>query len=144
MKLDPNIRKVEVFYDGKCGMCCKFRDWLNKQEHALTLVCIPYQADEVREIFPDIAAHDPDKQLVVRLDNGDVHQGAKGWVWCLWSCVKYQDLAQKLNNRFLLPIAQKACYLLSANRLRISQILLRKPKDEFVEMEIEETTEHEG
>jgi len=128
MKLNLTItaKKIEIYYDGKCGMCCRFIEWLVAQDRAMEVVCLPYQSEEATKNFPEIESHNPAKEIVVRVDGGEIYTGAEGWVWCLWSGVKYRDVAKLMNSRWMLPVAKKACVLISKNRLKVSKLFFGK------------------
>lgn len=131
VKLDEAIKNIELFYDGRCGMCCTFIEWLEKQKRACETSCIDYQSDEAKKLFPELFKHDPDKLMVARIDGNTIHKGGEGWVCCLWSCARYRWLAKILNSRLLLPMAKKICYIMSNNRVRISKIFFRKKNAEI-------------
>jgi predicted DCC family thiol-disulfide oxidoreductase YuxK len=59
MKLPEQLRKIEVFYDGRCGMCCSFHEWINRQPRAYEIDFIPYQAARAEKVFPGIGTLDP-------------------------------------------------------------------------------------
>lgn len=126
MKLEKNVRLIEVFYDGHCGMSSCFTEWLMKQDRAIKVVCLAYQSDEAQRVFPDLNSLKPEKKMIVRLDGDKVYRGAEGWVWCLWSCVKYKKLAKVMNSRVMLPMARKVCLLACKNRLKISKLFFGK------------------
>lgn len=140
MNLDQEVMRMEVFYDGRCAMCRTFVEWLVRQEGACEVVCLDYDGDDARRVFPDLGDYDPEKEMVVRVDGGDVYQGAEGWVYCLWGCVKYRDVAERMSHRLLLPMAKKVCYLVSKNRLGISRLFFRK-KNEEIAAELEKAAE---
>lgn len=133
LELTTTARKLEVYYDGECGMCCSFIEWLVGEDRALEVVCMPYQNEEAVRGFPDLMDYSPGKEIVVRVDGVDIYKGAEGWVWCLWSCAKYRDVAKLMNSRFMLPLAKKACYLLSKNRLRVSKLFFGKKAKQIAE-----------
>lgn len=126
LKLPTTVSKIEVFYDGHCGMCASFIEWLVSQDLRWEVVCLPYQSDGAKADFPELTALKPDKEIIVRVDGQKTYRGAEGWVWCLWSTVKYRDVAKLVNSRLLLPMAKKVCYLVSKNRLRVSKLLFHK------------------
>ncbi|MDB9741293.1 DUF393 domain-containing protein [Akkermansiaceae bacterium] len=133
MNIPTNINKIEVFYDGHCGMCCTFHEWLNKQKRAFEVEFIPYQSDRAIEVFPEIETLDPDKEMIVRTDDGEIYQGAEAWVICLHSGKKYQGIADKMASPALLPMAKKTCNILAANRLKLSGLLFKKKDQEVAE-----------
>lgn len=134
MNLDQVQEKIEVFYDGRCGMCCTFIGWLKEQEQILVVECYDYHADEAEQVFPRIGDYYPWRELVVRVDGEKVYTGAEGWVCCLWSCKKYRGVACKVNNAVLLPMAKKFCHLVSNNRLKISKLFFRKKNREIAKV----------
>lgn len=139
VNLDKAVKKIEVFYDGRCAMCRTFIGWLVKQERACELVCLDYASDEALGVFPEIRDYDPDREIVVRMDLREVYVGGEGWVCCLWGCSKYRDLAEKMNSRVLLPVAKKVCYLVSKNRFVMSKLFFGKKNEEIAaELEQEE------
>jgi len=145
VNLKKDIKYMEVFYDGQCGMCRTFIDWLKNQKHVLDLRCVDYRGEEAEEIFPEIKDYDPGREMVVRVDGEVVYQGAEGWVCCLWACDKYRDTAKKMNNRVLLPMVKKFCYLVSKNRFIVSKLLFRKKSEEIaLELEKEQNIKCEG
>lgn len=126
MDLNPEIDFIEVFYDGRCGMCCSFHEWINRQPRALAITFIPYQAAEAERVFPGIGTLDPAREMVVRTRGGGVFRGAEAWVWCLFSCANHQHAARRLGGRRLLPVAIHACRLLAANRHALSKVFFRR------------------
>ncbi len=139
VNLNKAVKTIEVFYDGRCGMCCTFMKWLEKQERACELISYDYKSSEATAVFRDLLEYHPEKEMVVRMD-GEVYQGGEGWVCCLWACAKYRDVAEKINSRLLLPMAKNICQLVSKNRLGVSRLFFRK-KNEEIAAEIEKNQE---
>jgi len=134
MKLPLHTDKIEVYYDGRCGMCCTFHEWVNHQARAFELNFIPYQAEEAEKIFPGVNTLDPAREMIVRVvDNGEIYRGAEAWVWCLYSCANYQKLAHRLAAPTMLAVAIRACRLLAANRHGLSKVFFRKKDREVQE-----------
>ena len=100
MNIPEQLKSIEVYYDGHCGMCCTFHEWVNKQQRAYQVSFIPYQAETAELLFPGISEMDPDKEMIVRTDRGEVFKGAEAWVVCLNSCKNYQD--KLIKNSFVL------------------------------------------
>lgn len=126
MKLPLHTNWVEVFYDGRCGMCCTFHEWINGQRRAFEIRFTPYQAPEAELNFPGVGTLDPAREMIVRTDTGEVFRGAEAWVWCLYSCTNYRKVAQRLAMPGLLSVAIRACRLLAANRHGLSKVFFRK------------------
>jgi len=126
MKLPIHCKTIEVFYDGRCGMCCTFHEWIHRQRRAFEIRFLPYQASEAELCFPGLHQLDPAREMVVRTSDGGVYRGAEAWVWCLYSCANYRNVARKLASPRVLPLAIRACRLLAANRHGLSKIFFRK------------------
>ena len=133
MKLPLYLNWIEVYYDGRCGMCCSFHEWLNRQKRAFRVRFIPYQAEEAAERFPEIADLDPAREMVARTSEGQIIRGAEAWVWCLYSCANYRKMARRLASPALLPMAKRACQLLAANRRGLSRVFFRRKDHEVRE-----------
>lgn len=135
MKLSNQVKAIEVFYDGRCGMCCSFHEWINRQPRAFGIDFVPYQAERAERIFPGLGTLDPAREMIVRLDGKEIFRGAEAWVWCLYSCANHQQAAKKLGSPALLPIAIHGCRLLAANRHALSKVFFRR-KDQAVREEL--------
>jgi len=131
MKIPNNIERVEVYYDGNCGMCCTFKEWVNTQEHVYTIELYAYQSADAQKKFSELHQLDPARQMIVRTNDGSIYKGAEGWVICLSGLTKYQDVAVRLSNKYMLPVAMQVCKMLSANRLCISKVFFRKKDKEL-------------
>jgi len=131
MNLNHNIEKLEVFYDGTCPLCCKFSLWLRKQtlRRGVELVCQPYQSEQSQVLFPTLLDYEPDKLLVVRINQDQVVRGEQAWVYCLYACKKYEPLATKMSQQPWLSLAQKMALTVAQNRYSISKLLNLKAKD---------------
>ncbi len=133
MKLPELIRKIEVFYDGRCGMCCSFHEWINRQPRAYQVDFIPYQSPDAEKVFPGIGTLDPAREMIVRTDQGNIYRAAEAWVLCLYSCANHQTVAKKLANPGLLCVAIHTCRVLAANRHSLSKVFFRKKDKEVRE-----------
>lgn len=131
MQLNQELEGIEVFYDGRCGMCCSFHEWIARQPRAFRIEFIPYQSPDAERVFPGLGTLDPAREMVVRTSRGEVFRGAEAWVWCLYSCANHQDSARRLAGPGLLPIAIHACRVLAANRHALSKVFFRS-KDKQV------------
>jgi predicted DCC family thiol-disulfide oxidoreductase YuxK len=125
MKLPPLIEGIEVFYDGRCGMCCSFHEWIARQPRAFRIEFIPYQSPDAERVFPGLGTLDPAREMVVRTRDNEIFRGAEAWVWCLYSCANHQDAARRLGGPGLLPIAIHGCRVLAANRHALSKVFFR-------------------
>lgn len=135
MKLPTSIEGIEVFYDGRCGMCCSFHEWINRQPRAFRIEFIPYQAAHAERVFPGLGTLDPAREMIVRTSRNEIYRGAEAWVWCLYSCANHQAAARRLGGPGLLPIAIHACRVLAANRHALSKVFFSS-KDKRVREEL--------
>ncbi len=135
MRLPPTIEGIEVFYDGRCGMCCSFHEWIARQPRAFAIRFVPYQSPEAERVFPGLGTLDPAREMVVRTSEGGIFRGAEAWVWCLYSCANHQETARRLAGPRLLPVAIHACRVLAANRHALSKVFFRR-KDRQVREEL--------
>lgn len=140
MKLPTEIKGIEVFYDGRCGMCCSFHEWIARQPRAFVIEFVPYQAEDAERVFPGLGTLDPAREMVVRTSAGEVYRGAEAWVWCLYSCANHQVAARRLGGPGLLPVAVQACRVLAANRHALSKVFFRQ-KDKQVREELHQMDE---
>jgi len=121
------ITQLTIFYDGQCGLCCGFRDWLMKQHTYLTLRFVPYLSDEARRIFPEIDRYDPEEELVVVSDEGGIYQGADSWIMCLWATRGHRAWAERLSTTALKPMVRRVCHAVSGNRHHLSKLFGAPP-----------------
>jgi len=128
MKINQEICSLEVYYDGSCGMCGRFKNWLEQQEHLIGVEFLSYASEAARERFPDLAEYDPEKAMVVRTDTGEIYRGAESIVMTLWACSEYRKLAMKLRKPMFLPLASKIYPLIASNRYTISKLLTNEGK----------------
>jgi predicted DCC family thiol-disulfide oxidoreductase YuxK len=135
MNLPNQTKRIEVFYDGRCGMCCTFHEWVNRQPRAFEIAYIPYQSPAAERVCPGLGTLDPAREMVVRTDGNEVFRGAEAWVWCLYGCANHQEAARRLAGPALLPAAVRACRLLAANRHALSKVFFRR-KDRQVREEL--------
>jgi len=125
IKFTKEPKWIEVFYDGRCGMCCSFHEWINRQPRAFEIRFIPYQAQDAELVFPGIGTLDPAREMVVRTSENRILRGAEAWVCCLFSCANHQQAARRLGGPGLLPVAIHACRILAANRHALSKVFFR-------------------
>lgn len=137
MNLPEHSEGIEVYYDGHCGMCCSFHEWIHRQPRAFPVDFIPYQSPRAAELFPGLGELGPERVMVVRTKEGEIYRGAEAWVWSLYSCANHQDAARKLAGPALLPMAVHACRLLAANRNSLSKLFFSR-KDKQVKEALHE------
>ena len=119
------MKRLYVFYDGECGLCRRCREWLTAQPAYLELVFHPFQSNEARRLCPELDRFQPNERLIVLSDEGGVYTGESAWLMCLFALREYRGWATKLSTPALRPLAQRIVILVSHNRLKLSQLLLR-------------------
>ncbi len=133
MNLPLHVKSIEVYYDGRCGMCCTFHEWINRQVRAFEIRFVPYQSPVAEELFPGVGTLDPAREMIVRTDEGTIYRGAEAWVWCLYSCAHHRALARRLARPTMLAVAVRICRLLASNRHGLSKIFFRRKDREVRE-----------
>lgn len=126
MNLPLHVKRIEVFYDGRCGMCCTFHEWIHGQRRSFGIEFVPYQSSDAEKIFPGLNTLDPAREMIVRTDEGTLYRGAEAWVWCLYSCADYREMARRLARPMMLSVAIRMCRLLAANRHCLSKVFFRR------------------
>src|SRR5262245_35985838 len=124
------MRTLYILYDSQCEFCRRCRIWLGRQPAYIALHFLPFQSPEAECRFPGLRELQPDKEIVVISDAGEVWQGAAAWVTCLWALQEYREWAQRLAHPALLPLARRLCEILSTHRYQISRWLNRATTNE--------------
>jgi predicted DCC family thiol-disulfide oxidoreductase YuxK len=115
------MKQLTVLYDAACGFCVRCRWWLAKQPQFVPLEFIPSASREVALRFPGLGILRD--ELAVVADDGAVYRGTIAWIMCLWALVEYRELAMRMSNPLLMPLARRVFELVSANRRRIARWL---------------------
>lgn len=117
------MKTLTIFYDPGCGLCAKFRTWLEGQPKRVNVRFLAYQSPEAEELFPGLAEIGADRDVVVLADDGRWWQGCAAWLTCLWATFSYYSWAYRLASPALQPLVKKAVHLLSENRLSLSRLM---------------------
>ena len=124
------MKTLTIFYDPRCGLCARFRLWLEHQPRRVETEFLGYDSPEAARKFPGLAAIGADRDVVVLADDGRWWQGSAAWITCLWATIPYRDWAFRLASPALQPFVKKAVHLLSQNRLTLSRLMsLRRDED---------------
>ena len=132
-KVDAPVRALMVFYDQDCSLCRRCRQWLMAQDQYFPVEFMAYQSRRAREICPRLDELNPDKEIVVMADNGQIYQGGSAWVMCLYALRRYRELSFKLAHPMLLPLAKKMCHVISNNRLLLSKCFANASRERIAE-----------
>lgn len=115
------VGALAVFFDQDCKLCRSCRRWLQAQDKYFPVEFLAYQSRRAREICPQLAELNPDKEIVVMADNGQIYQGGSAWIMCLYALRRYRELSFKLAHPMLLPLAKKMCHIVSNHRRALSK-----------------------
>ena len=126
------MKTLTIFYDARCGLCGQFRRWMLDQESAVRLDFLAFDSAEATACLPEIAGMHPEREIVVMNERGEIWQGASAWVTCLWVLPRWRAWARRLASPALLPVAGKACRLISQNRLAMSRLLALRSDAELI------------
>ena len=120
------MKCLTIFYDARCGLCARFRAWLEGQPRGVAVEFLPFDSAEAAARFPGLAGIGADRDVVVMADDGRWWQGPAAWLTCLWTTRDYRDWSFRLAAPALQPLVRKSVHLLSENRLSISRILMNR------------------
>lgn len=116
------MNTLTIFYDPHCGLCARFRVWLESQPKRVPVEFLGYDSAEAAARFPGLLEHGADREVVVLADDGRWWQGAGAWLTCLWATVAYHDWSYRLAAPALQPLVRKVVHLISENRLSLSRL----------------------
>lgn len=123
------MKTLYILYDQQCALCLRCRNWLGQQEAFVNLHFIPMQSPEATLRFPGIEKMGLGEELLVVSDGGEVYRGGEAWIMCLWALVEYREWSLRLATPLLMPLARRACELISTNRLELSAwLMFREPE----------------
>lgn len=112
------IRHLTVLYDANCPLCRAARRWLESRAQVVPLQFLPAGSDAARQRFPGLD-HDATLQdLTVVADTGELYVGDGAWLACLWALDSYRELADRLAQPHLLPVARRVVAAAAAVRER--------------------------
>jgi predicted DCC family thiol-disulfide oxidoreductase YuxK len=117
------MNTLTIFYDPRCGLCAKFRLWLEAQPKRVAVEFLGYDSAEAEVRFPGLPELGADRDVVVLADDGRWWQGSAAWLTCLWATVHYHDWSFRLAAPVFQPLVKKAVHLLSENRLTLSRLM---------------------
>lgn len=117
------MKTLTIFYDPRCGLCAKFRNWLETQPKRVNIQFTDFRSEEASRKFPGLLELGAERDVVVLADDGRWWQGTAAWLTCLWATREYRDWAFRMAAPALLPFVKKAVQLLSENRLTLSRLM---------------------
>lgn len=117
------MQTLTIFHDPRCGLCAKFRVWLEAQPKRVHVEFLAYDSAAAGERFPGLPGLGADRDIVVLADDGRWWQGSAAWLTCLWTTFQYHDWSFRLAAPVCQPFVKKAVQLLSENRFTISRLM---------------------
>ena len=117
------MKALTILYDSRCGLCSRFRIWMEGQPVRARVEFLAYDSAEALRRFPALPEAGADRELVVLADDGRWWQGGAAWVMCLWVTQGYHEWAYRLSSPALLPFVRKVVRLISENRMGLSRLL---------------------
>ncbi len=126
------MKQLTIFYDAGCGLCVRFRTWLEAQPRRVEVEFLPFDSAEAIARFPSLLELGADRDVVVMADDGRWWQGPAAWLTCLWTTRDYRDWSFRLASPALQPLVRKTVHLLSENRLSISRVFTDRADAQIV------------
>lgn len=117
------MNTLYAFYDGECGLCSAGRNWLSNQPQLVPIHFLPYQSEEARQLCPELPNLNPDREIVVLSDTGEIYQGDAAWITLLWATAHWRSIAIDLSKPGWRGMARKVIEAISENRLSLSKWL---------------------
>lgn len=127
------MKTLTIFHDPRCGLCAKFKAWMEGQPTRVRVEFLAYDSAEAQQRFPGLVSLGAGRDVVVLADDGRWWQGPSAWLTSLWATAAYHEWAFRLASPALLPMVGKVVHLLSENRLKISHLLRLKADDSLAQ-----------
>jgi predicted DCC family thiol-disulfide oxidoreductase YuxK len=112
------VRGFTVLYDAGCGLCRSARRWLESRDQLVPLDFVATGSGEARRRFRGLDHDATLRDITVVADTGEVYVGDAAWLACLWALAGYRELADRLAQPHLLPVARRAVAAAAAVRER--------------------------
>jgi predicted DCC family thiol-disulfide oxidoreductase YuxK len=87
--------KIEVFYDGGCGLCVSARRWAQARDRNQRLVFRDFTAPALQTALP-LDREQLAIEMVVRTEDGRILRGFEAWLTVLGALPRWRWLAQVL------------------------------------------------
>ena len=100
------MKALTVLYDAGCPICRAARRWLAGRPQLVPLDFVPAGSAAARLRFPGLDHDATLRDITVVADTGEVYVGDAAWLACLWALESHRDLAYRLRQPHLLPLAR--------------------------------------
>ena len=117
------MQKLYVFYDPKCELCCRLKDWILVQRSWIGIAVLEAGSEKAKRLFPELEQIATKDDLAVISDEGAVYLNNHAWIMVLYAMVDYREWAARLTHPLLAPLARQAFAALSKNRHLLSRWL---------------------
>lgn len=107
---------LTVLFDAHCGLCREARGWLEGQPQWVPLEFVAAGSSEARARFAGLDHSSTLARLTVIGPQGQVFQGERAWLACLWALRSYRELALTCAQPPLLPAFRLGVWLVSKLR----------------------------
>ncbi len=115
------MHTLTLFYDARCGLCSRVRQWLSGQPAYVRLDFVPYDSPEAKKRLPAIQHLRADQEIIVMADSGEVWQGGR----------EYRAWSARLATPTMQSAARKVVHWISQNRIGMSRLLRFKSDAEL-------------
>jgi predicted DCC family thiol-disulfide oxidoreductase YuxK len=110
------VNQLTVLYDAGCPICRAARRWLESRPHLVPLAFVAAGSPAARHAFPALDHEATLRDITVVADTGEVYAGDAAWLACLWALESHRDLAARLGQPHLLPVARRVVAAAAAIR----------------------------
>ena len=110
------MTSLTVLYDAGCPICRAARRWLAGRPQLVPLEFVPAGSEQARRRFPGLDHAATLRDITVVADTGEVYVGDGAWLACLWALESHRDLAYRLGQPHLLPLARQVVAAAAAVR----------------------------
>jgi predicted DCC family thiol-disulfide oxidoreductase YuxK len=107
------MQGLMVLYDAQCGLCRRFRDWLEAQRPArnsdgvvVRLGFVAAGSATARRLYPTLDHEATLREVTVVADDGSVYVGDRAWIVCLWATAEHRHTAVRLARPAMRPVAK--------------------------------------
>gem|GEM_PF-5638054 len=116
-----------LLYDGQCGICGKFADWLKQQPAEPPIRCLPQQQAAVDPAFASVGFNTDDQgrpnEIVLIESDDSVYRDTDAYLRLLAMLPKTQALAKQLSRPGMRPWVRRAAHAVVNHRDGISKLL---------------------
>ena len=107
------MQGLMVLYDAQCGLCRRFKEWLEIQRPArnsdgvvVRLGFVAAGSATARRLYPTLDHEATLREVTVVADDGSVYVGDRAWIVCLWATSAHRHTAVRLANPSMRPVAK--------------------------------------